>query len=412
MSYALATSVAPGVVILKVHLRQNGDVPELRRIRGSFTFEELQRAMRQLLNRAPQWLTIEYDDDEGDRIRIGSEPEWAEALQVHGVRSGGGTEVAVRCGSEAAAPVSNKGPVRLVKSEPAAEHDFSHGMQTTLGDDADLSSNDDDDDGDRRLLLGDRYTVVARGMAPCESVERVSTHDGMRRAPSTVVKSARSEPEIDGRGAAAASTEGQPEHEATFALLSQLYGCDFSKEMRGTCGRDFTPVVKRVMDAPAQVIRVEVDQSALLRLTLTQTDRWIHEGQHNQAEAVLKAALAVWPRDTTAIEYKLACSASLRRELATSLDYLMESVMHGCHGDHNVRRMKSDPDLANVRDHPDFSNVLWLAARGNCRNNPIKCCRHVVTVYCLRFTAVDVKHRLLEADTVQPRPPQPASHFY
>jgi hypothetical protein len=205
--------------------------------------------------------------------------------------------------------------------------------------------------------------VPAEHLPPDEHVERVQTQECVQPEPTTTVAkpvTPERETGVDGRGAAAASTEGEPAHEATFALLSQLYGCDVAKEMLDMSGRLFTPVAKRVKDAPAQVIRVEVDGNALRRLTLTRTNLWVREGQHDKAEAALKAALAVWPGEATAIEYRLACSASLRGELATSLNYLNEAVLHGYH---NVQQMKRDPDLANVRDHPDFSNVLRLAAK-------------------------------------------------
>lgn len=58
------------------------DTTEVRRISGSFTFDELVSGIQHMWNSAPKHMLVEYVDDEGDRVRVAAQSEWEEAQRL------------------------------------------------------------------------------------------------------------------------------------------------------------------------------------------------------------------------------------------------------------------------------------------------------------------------------------------
>src|SRR4051794_21377594 len=77
-------SYIPGQAVFKVVLEKGATKEsEVRRVRGNFKFDEMVTIVRHMWNSAPKRITIEYIDEDNDRIRVGSELEWNEAIQQH-----------------------------------------------------------------------------------------------------------------------------------------------------------------------------------------------------------------------------------------------------------------------------------------------------------------------------------------
>jgi hypothetical protein len=340
-----SASYIPGQVVFKVVLEKGATKePEVRRVRGNFKFDEMVTIVRHMWNSAPKRITIEYIDEDNDRIRVGSELEWNEAIQQH-VDRGQVTALRLfvrrgrRCDRKrgmvddssdseadtAPAPVAPVAPVipplmveRALSSLAVDQTQFAI------------------PDVEPMTVEQDEYTPVPE--APVVPPFTCGMHE------SALV--------------AADDDALSREHEATIDLLSRLYDCDAAKEMLDMFSRvDFSPVVARRVDAVAQEVHVDVDKIALRHLTVTRTNLWIGNGLHEKAETTLSAALAVWPNDAI-LEYNLACAASLRGNAVKAVEYLRAAVAHGYR---NAQQMKRDPDLARAREHADFATVLDLA---------------------------------------------------
>eukprot|EP00672_Neobodo_designis_P020750 CAMPEP_0174851806 /NCGR_PEP_ID=MMETSP1114-20130205/23984_1 /TAXON_ID=312471 /ORGANISM="Neobodo designis, Strain CCAP 1951/1" /LENGTH=382 /DNA_ID=CAMNT_0016086363 /DNA_START=51 /DNA_END=1199 /DNA_ORIENTATION=+ len=318
MSYATMsnTSVAEGTVF-KISLERRGGV-ELRRVRGVFSFEEICSVIRHMWNSDPKRINIEYEDEDGDRIRVGSELEWSEAIHHHADR---GDRV-----------------VRLFAKRG-----------TKAGDRARTSDSSSD---------GETVETTAQAEAiPKAVVPPLPLHDNS--SPQQKSDEPTSEIPAD-EGMSRQGTEGTADHENTIDLLSRLFDCDAAKEIQDMFSKvNFSPIVSRRVDAVAQEVHVDVDKVALRHFTVTRTNLWIGNALYEKAESTLEAAMRVWPDDHI-FEYNAACSASLRGDLEKAMSLLEQAVEHGYR---NVQQLKRDPDLENVRGHPNFGRIIE-ASRG------------------------------------------------
>jgi len=310
-SYSTMSSVTDSdSTVFKITLERRSS-SEMRRVRGNFSFDEMTSVIRHMWNSDPKRLHIEYVDEDGDRVCVGSQLEWVEALQHHADR--------------------NLAVVRL----------FARRGQK--GDDSDGDDVSSVDGGNRPSSMPAVPPLnVNATQVPAEDVPTADEEQGMAQEASNV------------------STEGTADHENTIDLLSRLYDCDAAKEMQDMFSRiDFKPIVNRRVDAVAQEVHVDVDKVALRHFTVTRTNLWIGNALYEKAESTLEAAMRVWPNDHI-FEYNAACSASLRGDLDKALQLLVLATEHGYR---NVQQLKRDADLENVRSHPDFTRVL-NAARG------------------------------------------------
>jgi hypothetical protein len=315
-SYAtMSNASADGCVVFKITLERRSSA-ELRRVRGNFTFEEMTSVIRHMWNSDPKRLHVEYVDEDGDRVCIGSELEWSEALQHHVDR--------------------NLAVVRL----------FARRGQK--GEDSDDMASESD--------------AESRTLTPVVPPLNVNaTHQAAKEPKSLTPEASAGDEDGMAQEATDASTEGTNDHENTIDLLSRLYDCDAAKEMQDMFSRvDFKPIVTRRVDAVAQEVHVDVDKVALRHFTVTRTNLWIGNALYEKAESTLEAAMRVWPNDHI-FEYNTACSASLRGDLDKALQLLVLATEHGYR---NVQQLKRDADLENVRSHPDFVQVI-NAARGD-----------------------------------------------
>jgi hypothetical protein len=314
------TTASNDGVVFKITLeRRNGT--ELRRVRGTFSFDEMSTVIRHMWNSAPKRLHVEYVDEDGDRVRVGSELEWSEALQHH--------------------IDLNQHVVRLFARRGRK------GTDASVVEDSESESDRPDRTGTAPAVPRLNMPVVKHDDAPMS----LSAPEAAMPRETTDVSAVMSRE----------ATEGTSEHENTIDLLSRLFDCDAAKEIQDMFSKvDFAPIVTRRVDAVAQEVHVDVDKIALRHFTVTRTNLWIGNGLYEKAESTLDAAMRVWPDDHI-FEYNAACSSSLRGDLEKSLELLSIAVDHGYR---NVQQLKRDPDLENARGHPDFSRVID-AARGD-----------------------------------------------
>jgi len=147
-------------------------------------------------------------------------------------------------------------------------------------------------------------------------------------------------------------------HQAVVDLLSRLYDCDAAKEMLNMFSSiNFTPVVKRRVDANAGEVHVDIDNVALRHLTISRSNMWIGSKLYEKAEATLESALLVWPNDKV-LEYNMACSSSLRGDKVKALAMLEAAVTHGYD---DAAQLMADSDLSNIRNCGRFKRLVAMA---------------------------------------------------
>lgn len=352
----------------KIELQKNSKSTELRRLRGTFSFDQFISVIRNMWNSAPRRLVIEYDDEDGDRIRIGSELEWQEAVAQAVERGMPAVKLFVRRykGGKDTKPASDSedeaddqaavAPASTTSGRRDAGEPTSHSSpDVVVIDPMPMLSAESSTGSVPRCVPGLDLARVSSGA----SLLKPSTPEAPAHAPS---QSAAREPspapimvpvvEVSG--------DGQPsENELTIDLLSRLYDCDAAREMMDVFSIvNFAPVVTRRVDGVAQEVHVDVDRAALRHLTVMRTNQWIGSRLYEKAESTLEAASRLWPEDSV-ILYNLACSASLRGDVHRSMEMLTAAVEAGFD---NVQQLRSDPDLEHTRDHPDYVSLLRRAA--------------------------------------------------
>ena len=79
MSFATPAAAVPFSV--KLHLHRKSEV-EIRRFACPASFDALGTTLQHLWGGSPKNLTLEYTDDEGDRVRLSTELEWQECVRL------------------------------------------------------------------------------------------------------------------------------------------------------------------------------------------------------------------------------------------------------------------------------------------------------------------------------------------
>lgn len=320
-------SVGAGIAI-KFELQRTKEV-ELRRLRGDFTFDELLTSVNHMWgSSAPKNLLIEYVDDEGDRVKIGSEAEWGEAVTQF-----------LSTGSPA---------LRLFVRRARKSGGSRKAEEADTGSDAEATEQP-------AAAAAERRTPSTRvAVPPLKLPEAPSALPPTPAAPAPAAL-----PPAPASPAAEAMMPrvetGDDSQAAVVDLLSRLYDCDAGREMMNMFSSvDFAPIVRRRLDAVAGEVLVDVDNVALRHLTISRTNMWIGQRLYEKAEATLEAALLVWPADQV-LEYNAACAAALRGDVVKALAQLEAAVTHGYN---DVSQLETDPDLASLRQTARFKSIM------------------------------------------------------
>ena len=314
-------SVGAGIAI-KFELQRTKEV-ELRRLRGDFTFDELLTSVNHMWGSAPKHLLIEYVDDEGDRVKIGSEAEWGEAVTQF-----------LSSGSPA---------LRLFVRRTRKNGGSRKAEEVDSGSDAEVT----EQPAPERRTPSSRVAVPPLKLPEAPASEAPAA---AARAPSPVA------PVSPAAEAMMPRVEtGDDSQAAVVDLLSRLYDCDAGREMMNMFSPvDFAPIVRRRLDAVAGEVLVDVDNVALRHLTISRTNMWIGQRLYEKAEATLEAALLVWPADQV-LEYNAACAAALRGDVVKALAQLEAAATHGYN---DVSQLENDPDLASLRQTARFKSIV------------------------------------------------------
>ena len=113
---------------------------------------------------------------------------------------------------------------------------------------------------------------------------------------------------------------------------------------------------RRFSDDPfCDEVHVDIDRQALRSVVVIAGNRAIECGNLVRAEEILESSLDRFLRQDDVIEYNLACAASLMGKLEKSMAMLRLAVQHGYN---NLNHLRTDPDLAAVRAHPQFRTLV------------------------------------------------------
>ena len=148
-----------------------------------------------------------------------------------------------------------------------------------------------------------------------------------------------------------------PEQKAVLDLISVLFQCDAAHDLLdANCTAAFGNIVKRRFSADpfCDEVHVDIDRQALRSVVVIAGNRAIECGNLVRAEEILESSLTVFRQDRV-IEYNLACAASLMGKLEKSMAMLRLAVQHGYN---NLNHLRTDPDLAAVRAHPQFHTLV------------------------------------------------------
>jgi len=299
----MSAPASTSVVAIKAVFLRSATNTEVRRVAGPefVDFRAVEHQLRALWSpSSDERLTIEYLDDEGDRVRVETQTEWNEArrvvCQLAGaavirltVFSGVRPENVAPTTADAAAASRCSGGFRRGCAGRAARH----------GQGGDLGAHIRDIIS---ALCGGEAASSAPSSAGC-----CRPNASCGAAPSQRARSAdtTAATDVDAQGHAA---------------------CDATK------ANEF---------AKAAAIQ--------------QCNRLIEAGAYQLAEAGLAAAMAVWPQDPV-FPYNAACAAALRGDKTAAFQLLERAVGLGYV---NHQHMCEDADLASLRDDDRF---LALAA--------------------------------------------------
>jgi hypothetical protein len=305
------------VICFKVTFVGRKSGPSLHRFRGAFTFPEFQSVANHLWG--CRRVKIEYSDDDGDVIAVGSPLEWAECIRLHVERQ------ELRKTADPLRLTVTKASTKDVSSAEAAPATA-----------AAAPAGEDDDVGAPDERPRERSSTVPPVVPPLA-------------LPRTDPAPAHPLPAFAVHGV----------ENSVLALLSALYSCNAAEELvKRIPDVDMSATVQRVVDPATMEVRLDIDMRAAHRASVVQGNALMDQGKAADALLLLRAASRVFPRDSI-VEYNAACAAALVGESDAGLDFLEAAVRDGYHNDAKIRQ---DEDLASLRGLPRYDAILGLFA--------------------------------------------------
>ena len=274
----------------------------IHRFRGTYSFDALTTVLGHVYGSSTKKLVIEYDDDEGDRVRIASDIEWAECVRLC---SGGNTllKLYLRRGKGEETKKKSDSPAKLKE----------------------------DSDSDNETPIVPKLTLPTVDAEQTSAVpELPSLNASATSAPKSLAREYQCESQQD---------------KLVLELVSTLFKCDAAHELMSPFPTiDFGSVVRRVVDPLRQEVHIDIDRQTLRHRAIVTANAMIDGHAYDSAHAVLKAADALFTADYI-IEYNLACVAALRGDSGEAVDLLLRSVDHGYN---KVDHLEHDEDLATI----------------------------------------------------------------
>ena len=298
----MASTQMPLLCFKVTLVRKSG--PTLHRFRGAFTWDEFQSVLSHMWS--CRRVRVEYTDEEGDPIAVGSALEWEECIRLH-------VEVQER----------NKTaePLRLnVTKASGKESSEAHAEES----------------GQNDSVTKSRTRSVNRPEVPPLALSAIAVspaHPKPRSAVWGVEKD-------------------------VLDLLSALYECNAVDELcEVNSAVDMSGTVQRVVDPATLEVRIDIDVRTVRHAAVVQANRWMDQGRSAEALRVLKAATRVFAHDMT-IEYNLACAAALQGEVDLSLEHLELAIQDGFR---NEAKIRGDDDLRAIRADPRYDALMLVA---------------------------------------------------
>lgn len=294
----------------------------IHRFRGEFSFDGLATVLGHIYGSPSKKLVIEYDDDEGDRVRVASELEWAECLRLRG--------------GDAAVKLF----VRRGKGDERSSRAAKRGDANAEGSDGEA----------------DAPTEAAATEAPTTVLPKLKLPVASSPAASHV---SRSEPlPVLSPPKPAPSFECLCESEAdklVLRLVSTLFGCDAARELLNPVPAvDFGSCVRRVVDPLRHEVHIDIDRQILRHRAIVTANARIDAGDYAGAERILVDAGSLFPQDSI-IDYNLACVAALQGNAERAIFHLESAVSHGYD---KVAHLEKDADLASIVTDPRVVAII------------------------------------------------------
>jgi hypothetical protein len=297
---------AQGVAI-KITLQRFHGV-EVRRVRGDYTFAQLQSVMGQWWQASH--LRWQYRDLDGDTVTLGSEEEWCECVRLH-----------LQHGS---------GPLRLTVSKACKDR-----APATA------------------LVPPQREVVV-----PVPPEVQVPLRDTKECAEKEDATRAIIPPPVP------------VEVEAAEQMLAALYGNDVVKRLwTGDVAPCLSKVVRVLGRSNGSVwnplrpqVDVDINISALREVASRTACHMMEQLQHVAARDLLAKALKLpvdRPSDSIIARYNYACALALCGEADAAVQELRTAIIDGYS---NFAHMERDADLASLRTREDFMTLCRPSA--------------------------------------------------
>lgn len=281
---------------------------------------------------AARGVVVQYDDEDGDRITVGTEREWTEALHLHAAAMARASDREV--------------PLRLFVQRRAASAASGGGSGPQAPAPRDGSDGSD----------------AAAPMHGTPPASEAGAHGGEARCCSPAPMPASCGASECGAEAPVDGVAGEPPRylacdtdRRMLALLSALYACDAGEELLAEAPRvDFGMVAQRCCDAATGRVEVDVQLDALAHAAHVAALTLLDELDAERAADVLQLACAVFPRDAT-MRYNAGCALAMCGRRADALDALEHATQLGYRdGD----RMQRDPDLASLHAEERFHAIV------------------------------------------------------
>ena len=315
-------------VSFKVYLQRHKE-PSFHRFRGAYTFAEFQSVVGHLWGTAPKALLFEYQDDEGDRVRLTTDTEWSECLRLWNESN---REITIKT-----MPL-RVFVRRLKKDKDEKKEDKKAKRHSDPNEAVNEGASDVEEEEQPQPASVPKLPTLA-----------LPTRESVCDAPAAVAEEITSQQEEAPKKPSV--TFECPEHGAVIDLLSALFGCNAAEKLLSGNDAQFQPVVRRSVNPfdPTEV-HLDIDRQTLYHRAVQQANQALDDKRYDFAETLLRTALAIYT-DNMLLEYNLACALSLQNKLDEAIGMLSLAIEHGYD---NVEHLKRDVDLNNLRSHPAF----------------------------------------------------------
>lgn len=325
----MSAAATAEVISLKLIIQRKRD-SEIRRFAAPNTFDELVSIIAHLWNGAPKNPSVEYIDEDGDRIRMSSACEWDECIRLF-KRNRQNTTV----------PLVVYTTRRGKKPDPKAAEAKSE------SDEEPEVTNESQDDADASPTSGSDETAAH----PCPAVPPLSLQGAV-------------EAQMTNGGASTRSARirgGEEVQSLTMQLLSELFGCNAEEVL---CSADVVssplgPVILSREGSDNEVF-IDVDRTKIRRKLIDEANGRIARNDNLSAEKLLRMGLRVFPNDA-ALYYNLGCALARQNKIDDALAALAKSVGAGYD---DFAQMMADADLASIRGDARFQALAAVTPRG------------------------------------------------